>query len=147
MAEEHRDEMYLELVEDAGSERELRGSGAVDQHVLLARSLLGLGHRGPDVGHVGNQRPLLRLAAGLTAGEDEDRDAVVVVAAPAVRELEGPPAGDDRPGGLHFVFDLAVDARQTTGELVGVGTSPARISRPASRRVDHDQRQWCLQRT
>jgi hypothetical protein len=31
--------------------------------------------------------------------------------------------------------------------LVGVGTSPTRISRPASRRVDHDQRQWCLQRT
>jgi hypothetical protein len=60
LAEEHRDEMNLELVKDAGSERELRGSGAVDQHVLVARSLLGLGHRGPDVGHVGNQRPLPR---------------------------------------------------------------------------------------
>ena len=139
--------MYLELVEDAGSERELRGSGAVDQNVLVTRSLLGLRHRGPDVGRVGNQRQLPRLAAGLTPGEDEDREAVVVVAAPVVRELEDPSAGDDRPGGLHFVFDLAVDARQTTAELVGVGTSPARISRPASRRVDQDQRQWCLQRT
>jgi hypothetical protein len=139
--------MYLELVEDAGSERELRGSGAVDQNVLVALSLLGLGHRGPDVGRVGNQRPLPRLAAGLPPGEDEDREAVVVVAAPVVRELEGPPAGDDRPGGLHLVFDLAVDSRQTTGELVDAGTSPAPISRPASRRVDHDQRQWCLQRT
>ena len=43
LAEEHRDEMDLELVEDAGGECELRGSGAVDQHVLVARSLLGLG--------------------------------------------------------------------------------------------------------
>jgi hypothetical protein len=30
LAEEHRDEMDLELVEEAGSERELRGCGAVD---------------------------------------------------------------------------------------------------------------------
>ena len=58
LAEEHRDEMDLDLVEDAGGERELRGSGAVDQHVLVARNLLGLGHRGPDVGHIVNQRPL-----------------------------------------------------------------------------------------
>ena len=34
LAEEHLDEMDLELVEDAGSECELCGSGAVDQHVL-----------------------------------------------------------------------------------------------------------------
>ena len=39
LAEEHRDEMDLELVEDAGGERELRGSGAVDQDVLVARGL------------------------------------------------------------------------------------------------------------
>ena len=38
LAEEHRDEMDLELVEHAGGERDLRGSGAVDQHVLVARS-------------------------------------------------------------------------------------------------------------
>jgi hypothetical protein len=30
LVEEHRGEMDLELVEDAGSERELRSSGAVD---------------------------------------------------------------------------------------------------------------------
>ena len=40
LAEEHRDEMDLELVEDAGSERELRGCGAVDQHVLVAAARL-----------------------------------------------------------------------------------------------------------
>ncbi len=66
-------------------ERELRGSGAVNQHVLVARSLLGLGHRGPDVGHIGDQRPLPHFAVGLAAAEDEDRHAVVVVAAPAAR--------------------------------------------------------------
>ena len=96
LAEEHRDEMDLELVEDAGSECELRGSGAVDKHVLVARSLLCLGHHGPDVVHVGNQRPLPQIV-GVVAGEDEDRHAVVVVSAPAARRLEGSPAGDDAP--------------------------------------------------
>ena len=42
LAEEHRDDMELELVEDAGGERELRDSGAVDQHVLVACGPLGL---------------------------------------------------------------------------------------------------------
>ena len=40
LAEEHRDDMELELVEDAGGKCELRDSGPVDQHVLVARSLL-----------------------------------------------------------------------------------------------------------
>ena len=48
----------LDLVEDAGGKCELRGSGAVYQHVLVARSLLGGGHRSRDVVHVGDQRPL-----------------------------------------------------------------------------------------
>jgi hypothetical protein len=34
LAEEHRDEMDLELVEDAAGERELCRPGAVDKHVL-----------------------------------------------------------------------------------------------------------------
>jgi hypothetical protein len=70
-------------------------------------------------------------------GKRGDATPGLVVAAPAACRLEGRLAGDDRPGGHHLVEDLAVDARQTTGDLVGVGTSPARISRPASRRVDH----------
>jgi hypothetical protein len=41
LAEEHRDDVELDLVEDACRECELRGSGTVDEHVLLARSLLG----------------------------------------------------------------------------------------------------------
>jgi hypothetical protein len=41
LPEEHRDDMKLELVEDAGGECELRGCGAVDKHVLVARSVLG----------------------------------------------------------------------------------------------------------
>jgi hypothetical protein len=45
LAEEHRDDMELELVEDAGGKRELRRSGAVDQRVPVARSLLGLSYR------------------------------------------------------------------------------------------------------
>jgi hypothetical protein len=52
---------------DAGSECELRGSDAVDQHVLVARGPLGLGHRRPDVGHMGNQRPLPLSLSGSRA--------------------------------------------------------------------------------
>jgi hypothetical protein len=103
----------LELVEDAGGERELRGSGAVDQHVLVSRSLLGLGHRGRDVVDVGDQRPLGDVDTRLVAGDDEDRHAVMVVAAPTTRGLEGPPAGNDRPGGHELVDDLAVDGART----------------------------------
>ena len=40
LAEEHRDDMELELVEEAGGECKLGGSGAVDQDVLVACSLL-----------------------------------------------------------------------------------------------------------
>src|SRR5688500_17577312 len=40
LAEQHRDEMDLEFVEDAGRECELGGSGAVDEHVLVARGVL-----------------------------------------------------------------------------------------------------------
>jgi hypothetical protein len=40
LAQERRDDMEFELVEDAGSERKLRGPGAVDEHVLVARGLL-----------------------------------------------------------------------------------------------------------
>lgn len=84
LAEEDRDEMDFELVEDAGASASWR-FGRVDQHVLVPRGPLGLGHRRPDVGHIDNQRPPAPLAVGLMAGEDEDRHAVGVVAAPAVR--------------------------------------------------------------
>ena len=44
------------------------------------------------------------------AGEDEDRDAIVVVATPAARGLECSPAGDGCAGGHELIDDLAVDA-------------------------------------
>src|SRR5215203_2142464 len=113
-AEEQRDQMDLEFVEDAGSECELRGAGTVDQHVLVAGSLLGLGHRGSDVGHVAYQRPRPRGAVGPPAGEDEDRHAVVVVAAPAVGRVEGAAAGDHRPGGHELVVHLAIHTRRAS---------------------------------
>src|SRR5919198_3782883 len=73
LAEEYRDDMELEFVEDAGGERELCDSGAVDQHVSLARGLFGLSHRARDVVHVSDQRPLPDVEAGLAAGGDEKR--------------------------------------------------------------------------
>ena len=60
--------MDLELVEKAGGERELCDRGAVDQHVPVAGRLLGLGDRGADVAHVGDERPVSDVDAGLRGG-------------------------------------------------------------------------------
>src|SRR5918994_1992248 len=102
--------MELELVEHADRERKLRRRSAVDQHVLLAGSRSRLGHRHFEVGHVGDQRPLADIDAGLLPAVDKDRYAVVVVATPAGRRLEGSPAGDHRPGRHQLAIYLAVDA-------------------------------------
>src|SRR5918996_1320824 len=110
LAEEHRNDMEFDLVEDAGAESELCDSGAVHQYVLPDGALFCLRHRTPDVAYVGHERPLRDVDAGLVSGDDEDRHAVVVIAAPAVRELEGSSASDDRAGGHELVDDLAVDA-------------------------------------
>src|SRR6266566_1157607 len=91
LAEEHRDDMKLELVEDARRECKLGDCGAVNKHVLVARSLLCLAHRGFDVGHVSDERPLADVNAGLPAAVDEDWDAVGVVATAAPGRREGPP--------------------------------------------------------
>ncbi len=102
-------ELLRAYLEEAGVECELSGSGAVDEHVLVACRLLGLRHRSRDVVHVRDQGPLRYVDARLVAGDDEDRHAVVVVPAPAAGRLERPPAGDDRARGHEFVDDLAID--------------------------------------
>ena len=111
------------LVEDAGGQCELCGPGAVHEHVLVARGLLGLAHRGRHVGHVGDQRPVGSVSAP-AAGEDEDRHAVVVVAAPTVGGHEGPPARDHRPGG-HTSWRTWPLTRVPTGGSHLVGARPA----------------------
>src|SRR5262245_7551918 len=125
LAEEHRNDMELDLVEDAGREPELRGSGTVDEHVPVARGLLGSIHRIRDVVHVRDPRPLLQFGR-IVACEDEDRHAIVVVAAPTARRLEGPPAGDDRSGRHELFDDLAVDTARTPSglEVVNAAATP-----------------------
>jgi hypothetical protein len=131
LAEEHRDHMELELVEDAGGECELSGSGPVDEHVLFSGGLLGPSHRGRDVVHVGDQRHLRELGGRLVPAEDEDRHAVVVVAAPPTGRLEGPAPGDGRPGGHEFVHDLAVDtARPADGIDVDIAAGRQPVVQP-----------------
>jgi hypothetical protein len=115
-AQQDRDEVDLDLVEDAGRETELRDRRAVDEHVAVARSLLRSGHRRGDVVDVGDQRPATDVDAGLTAAVDEDRDAVVVVAVPATRGLEGPATSDDGAVAMNS---------STTRPLTPPVTSPA----------------------
>ena len=40
LAEQHRDDVELELVEDTGGKSELCGSGAMDEHVLVTADCL-----------------------------------------------------------------------------------------------------------
>ena len=82
--------MELELVEDAGGERELRDAGAVDEHVLVARGSLGLGHRGRDVVDVGDQRPLRRSLSG-------SRRLRMKIGTPSWWSPPQPPAGSKVP--------------------------------------------------
>jgi hypothetical protein len=119
-AEEDRDQVDLDLVEDAGGEGQLGDAGAVDEDVPVARRLPGPGHRGLNVVEVGHQRPM-GVGAGLLAAEDEDRDAVVVVAGPPLRRLEGAAAGDDRAGRHRLVHRLAVDALRPTRHAAVLG--------------------------
>src|SRR4051794_21120732 len=122
LAEKDRDQMDPQFVEDAGGECQPSGAGPVDQYVLVARRVLGSAHRGPYLAHIGDPGPPHR-GIGLMAAQDEDRYAVVVVAAPAVGEIERPSADDDRPGGYELVHDLAVHARQMLQvfPVIGVG--------------------------
>src|SRR6266704_370114 len=88
LPEQHRDQVELQLVKDAGGKRQLSRDGPVDEYVLLAGRVLGQVHRALDVAHVSHRGPL-QPGVGLMAGQDEDRHAVVVVTAPAAGELEG----------------------------------------------------------
>jgi hypothetical protein len=109
LSEQHRDDVELELIEDTGRQRELRDRGAVHRDLLVAGGLLGASHGGFDVGDVGHERPAADVDPRLVAAEDEDRHAVVVIAAPAAGRLEGAGARHDRPRGVQLVEDLAVD--------------------------------------
>jgi hypothetical protein len=117
LAKQNRDDMELEFVEDAGGRCELGGSGAVDEHVLVGRRLLGLVIAVVMSLTLGDERPLRYVDAGLVAGDDEDRHAVVVVAAPAARRLERPSTGDDRAGGHELIDDLTIDGARTADGL------------------------------
>jgi hypothetical protein len=82
----------------------------MDQHVLLTSGLLGLTYGVLEIAHVGDGGPLRVLRGGLMATEDEDGYAVVVVAVPPARRLEGPAAGEHSPGGEEIVGNLAIAA-------------------------------------
>jgi hypothetical protein len=116
-AEEHGDLMDLQLVEHAGLERPLRRIPAEHNDVALAGGGLRLRHRALDpVGDVGDERVVRDRRAGRPVAGDEDRDAVLVTA-PVVDLLDGPPAGDDRAG------------RQGLGDEL-LGGSGLRVQRP-----------------
>src|SRR4051812_31052429 len=117
LPEEHRDDVKLQLVQDAGRQSEPRDAGAVDEHVLVARGVLGPGHCGADVVDICDQRPLGYVDAGCGGGDDKDGHAVVMVAAPAARRLEGRATGDGRAGGHELADDLPVDPTGSADRL------------------------------
>ena len=83
--------------------------------------------------HIGDQGHLRELGGRLASAEDEDRHAVVMVAAPAAGRLEGAPPGDGRSGGHELVHDRAVDAARPADGLqvdVAAGHQPVVEPKP-----------------
>jgi hypothetical protein len=115
VAEEHWDQVDLQLVEDARGESKLRSLGAMDQHVLPVGGFPGLNHRPFDIGDVVDQWVLIVVTLGPVARENEDGHAVMVVPAPAASDVEGSAADDDRSGGHQLVEDLAASSRRPAG--------------------------------
>src|SRR5919106_3842168 len=102
LAEQHRHELDLEDVEQPGLQALLGCVGAVQQDVPIARGRLCPLHARLDaLGH--EVHPLVGVVRRSGVGGDEDRHAVVVVAAPVVGEVAGPPSGDDGTGRQHLV--------------------------------------------
>jgi hypothetical protein len=108
LAEQHRPQLDLDGVEHAGLEGLLGGVGTVHEDVAIAGGRFGLVHAGGDA--VGDVVDLLeRVLGGWLVGRNEDRHAVVMVAAPVAGEVPGPLAGDHRAGGQRLVkHDLAI---------------------------------------
>ena len=109
-AQEHRDQVDLELVEHARAQARLRQVGAVDQHVRVACGPLGLAHRALDpVCHVVDQ--VRRRRGRLSPGGHEDRDAVVI-AVPAAGDVERTAADEHRSRRHRLVEDLTARPRR-----------------------------------
>jgi hypothetical protein len=70
VAEQHGDEVDLELVEESGPQGALCGAGAVNQHVAVAGCLLGVADGGVEVAHVVHERPVGGPGGGLVAVDD-----------------------------------------------------------------------------
>jgi hypothetical protein len=90
----------------------LRRVRAMHEHVAVARGSLRLRHRADDaVAHVRDERIARDRRARRPVARHEDRDSVVMVAAPVVDLLHGAAAREDRAG------------RPALGEKVGPGPS------------------------
>src|SRR2546428_701137 len=111
VAEQDRDQVDLKFVEEPCGEGALHHDARpVDEHVLVAGSVLGISDCGIKVAHIVHGRPFGRPRGCRVAAEDVDGYAVVVVASPALGGVEGPTSGDHGTGGHELVDDLAVDA-------------------------------------
>ena len=97
LPEQHRDDVQLQLVELPGPQERLRRPGPLHHDVGVPGG--GAGQRGGLAG-VGDVADAARRRLGRDlVGEDEDRDAVVVVAVPLARVLVRAAPGDHGAGG------------------------------------------------
>src|SRR3954469_15848123 len=106
--EEHWDVVDLHLVEHPCLDGALRDVSAAYLDVAVPGSGLRLCHGAFDaVGHVGHQRvvpPGGRAGRPVTGYEDRG---TVVVTAPVIHELGGPPPCEDGTGGVPLGFELS----------------------------------------
>src|SRR5438876_910806 len=105
--EQHRDQIDLQLVQHTGLERTLRRVRAVHHHVPVPGGGLRLCHRAGDpIGHVRHQWIVRHRRTRRPVTGHEDRD-TVMVAAPVIDLLHGPPTHQYRAGRVPFVPDLS----------------------------------------
>ncbi len=104
VADDDRDEVYVDLVEKAGLEVLLSDIGGANGDGALAGDGTGLLEGALDaVGDHGSVGARTNVPLGWIVPEQEEGGAHRVVTAPAISDVEGAPAGDDRPTLEHFL--------------------------------------------
>src|SRR5215213_452851 len=117
LPQEYRPQLDVDQIKYAGLQALLRGVGTVQHNVAVTSCCFRLLHARLDaVGDVMN--PLEGVLRRWLVSRDEDRHAVVVVAAPVTGKVSGPSPGDDCAAGHRLLEDdLAV--RVARPEVIG----------------------------
>ena len=120
VAEQHRHDVDLELVEHTRGQGALRNARAVDEDILAAGRGLRLPHDLAQVAHIVDKRPVRGPVGRCVAAQDEDRHCIVMVSVPATGRLEGAAASNDSARRQRLAHHLSVDSCESADRRHGV---------------------------